>query len=169
MEYLENGSLLNYLTSFSERPTRLSVMPTENDGTMITSKELMRFGLEIAKGMEYLASKNLVHRDLAARNILLGDNLQCKVSDLGLARILKYSNEYEMRSKSRVPVRWMAPESILRNKYSTTSDVWSFGVVLWEIATLGSHPYPGLGCKQIIDDVKKGMRLLQPTHCRDEM
>ncbi|XP_072049022.1 tyrosine-protein kinase receptor Tie-1-like [Amphiura filiformis] len=106
-----------------------------------------------------------VHRDLATRNILLGDGKLCKLSDFGLARDMETRHEYEMKSNARVPVRWMSPESIKDNKYSIKTDVWSFGIVLWELVTMGAHPYAGKDAKAVIDMVCDGDRLEKPEHC----
>ncbi|KAJ8034985.1 Tyrosine kinase receptor Cad96Ca [Holothuria leucospilota] len=171
LEYLSNGNLLNHLRNLlsSRRDTRQDAELDGETNVLMTHSQLMMFAVQVASGMEYLSSKNCIHRDLAARNILLDDKFVCKISDFGLARDVAESNEYEMKSKGRVPVRWMAPESLMQNIYTTKSDVWSYGIVLWEIVTLGSHPYPGMSFKDVVDSVQKGERLPQPEHCEDEI
>lgn len=99
--------------------------------------------------MEYLASKGIIHRDLAARNILIDENRACKVADFGFARDVAASQIYERKSEGRLPIRWMAPESLYDNIFSVKSDIWSFGVLIWEIVTLGSTPYPGLAAAEV--------------------
>ncbi|XP_038066020.1 proto-oncogene tyrosine-protein kinase receptor Ret-like isoform X2 [Patiria miniata] len=135
----------------------------------LTPTEILTFASQVVRGMEYLASKQCIHRDLATRNILLGEGLVCKVSDFGLARDVAEKSQYEMQSQGRVPVRWMAPESLISNMYTSKSDVWSFGVLLWELVTLGSHPYPGMSSQKVIDEIKQGYRLPKPEHCSDDI
>ncbi|CAH3196431.1 unnamed protein product [Porites evermanni] len=117
-------------------------------GENFSTKQLFSFAWQIAKGMNHLAENNLVHRDLAARNVLVGHDNQIKVSDFGLMRQI-YEDVSSSAKSRKLPVKWMAPESLYQGVYTTKSDVWSFGVVLWELATLGGVPYPtltNLGC-----------------------
>lgn len=119
--------------------------------------------------MAYLASKGIIHRDLAARNILIDSNRLCKIADFGFARDIAANKIYERKSDGRLPIRWMAPESLYDNMYSVKSDIWSFGVLTWEIVTLGSTPYPGMGAAEVMRKIKEGYRLERPEHCKREL
>ena len=101
--------------------------------------------------MEYLASHHFVHRHLAARNVLVGEGLTVKVSDFGLSRDIYSSDYYRVQSKSLLPVRWMPPESVMYGKFTTDSDVWSFGVVLWEVFSFGLQPYFGYSNQEVVE------------------
>ncbi|CAL1546599.1 unnamed protein product [Lymnaea stagnalis] len=143
-------------------------MPVEEDGVeeggeTVTSR-LLSFGLQISRGLEHLANNKIVHRDVAARNILLSDRKVVKISDFGLARRVGEGDVYERTRKGPLPARWMAPESLLYNEFSQSSDVWSFGVLLWEIVTLGSTPYPGLSNATLVNKIKAGGSLTCPPH-----
>ncbi|XP_038065545.1 fibroblast growth factor receptor 2-like [Patiria miniata] len=173
MEYLPNGNLQTYLRhlrtgSKGQYSDDLKELREEKKNVLLPW-EILSFAIQIADGMEFLASKSCIHRDLATRNILLGDDLVAKVSDFGLARDIQDSSQYEMKSHGRVPVRWMAPESLLNNIYTSKSDVWGFAVLLWEMVTLGSHPYPGMSSKQVIDEIGAGYRLPKPESCSEEI
>ncbi|XP_072049437.1 tyrosine kinase receptor Cad96Ca-like isoform X3 [Amphiura filiformis] len=175
MEFASEGNLQSHLEKIRKHgnPTCSNLQSANNHNNsthqFLTPNEIMTFAAQIARGMVYLADQQCVHRDLATRNILLGEGLVCKVSDFGLARDMAEENEYEMKSRGRVPLRWLALESLLLNVYSSKSDVWSYGVLLWELVTIGSQPYPGMTNGQVISELKKGYRLPKPEHCSEEI
>lgn len=127
--------------------------------------ELQNFAFQIANGMAHLEQIPITHRDLAARNILINQHKNLKISDFGLSRTGPYINQ---KSK-RLPLRWMAIEAIVDHKYDSKSDVWSFGVVLWEIGTLGAFPYERHPDSYIQQFLQNGGRLERPEICTDEM
>jgi len=129
----------------------------------------MKFAWQIADGMSYLSSRSIIHRDLAARNVLVGERETCKVTDLGMARDVHQENIYERKTKGRLPIKWTAYESLMYGKYTTKSDVWSYGVVLYEIFTLGGLPYPRMEGRKIAKLLREGYRMPKPEHVDDKL
>lgn len=133
MELMANGDLKGYLRSHRPEAEAHQQPPS--------LKRILQMSIEIADGMAYLAAKKFVHRDLAARNCMVADDLTVKIGDFGMTRDIYETDYYRKGTKGLLPVRWMAPESLKDGIFSTSSDVFSFGVVLWEMATLASQPY----------------------------
>ncbi|KAJ8274578.1 hypothetical protein COCON_G00092030 [Conger conger] len=152
-EFMENGALDSFLR--------------QNDGqfTVIQLVGMMR---GIAAGMKYLSEMNYVHRDLAARNILVNSNLVCKVSDFGLSRYLQDDTSdptYTSSLGGKIPVRWTAPEAIAYRKFTSASDVWSYGIVMWEVMSFGERPYWDMSNQDVINAIEQDYRLPAPMDC----
>jgi len=167
MEYAENGKLQTYLRNCRSYPKAYGCL-RDQAVSAITSKDLIKFSYHIAKGMEYVASKGIIHRDLASRNILVSKDKICKVADFGFARRIGDDCAYERSTANPVPIKWMAPEALVENKFTSKSDVFSLGILMWEIVTLGATPYEYLNSSEVYRKVTSGGRLEKPAHCRDE-
>ncbi|XP_035297058.1 tyrosine-protein kinase Fer isoform X2 [Cricetulus griseus] len=131
-------------------------------------KQLVKFSLDIASGMLYLESKNCIHRDLAARNCLVGENNVLKISDFGMSR-QEDGGIYSSSGLKQIPIKWTAPEALNYGRYSSESDVWSFGILLWETFSLGVCPYPGMTNQQAREQVERGYRMSAPQNCPEEI
>ena len=132
--------------------------------------DLIRMSMEIAEGMVFLSMSGIVHRDLAARNVLVGSNVEMKVADFGMARdVGGVEEEYNKESEEAVPVRWTAPEALQLGTYTTSSDVWSYGVVLWEAFSMGMQPYGGLSNYEVKVLVERQERMEAPQDCPEDI
>ncbi|XP_043941178.1 tyrosine-protein kinase ABL2 isoform X3 [Protopterus annectens] len=149
-EYMPYGNLLDYLRDCNREE--------------VNAVALLYMATQISSAMEYLEKKNFIHRDLAARNCLVSENHVVKVADFGLSRLMT-GDTYTAHAGAKFPIKWTAPESLAYNTFSIKSDVWAFGVLLWEIATYGMSPYPGIDLSQVYDLLEKGYRMEQPEGC----
>ncbi|KAG8180786.1 hypothetical protein JTE90_012965 [Oedothorax gibbosus] len=161
MELMPNGDLKTYLRS--HRPDEYPDMQPP------TLKQILQMAAEIADGMAYLAAKKFVHRDLAARNCMVAEDLTVKIGDFGMTRDIYETDYYRKGGKGLLPVRWMSPESLKDGIFDSQTDVWSYGVVLWEMATLASQPYQGLSNEDVLKFVIAGNTMNEPEDCPEKL
>ncbi|XP_042257093.1 tyrosine-protein kinase receptor TYRO3 isoform X1 [Thunnus maccoyii] len=159
LPYMKHGDLRRFLIA-----TRYGDIPM-----FVPHQSLLRFMIDIAAGMDYLSSQGFLHRDLAARNCMLGDDLRVCVADFGLSKKIYSNNYYRQKVAIRVPIKWMSIESLSESIYTTKSDVWSFGVTMWEIVTRGRTPYPGVHNHELLDLLVSGHRLKPPEDCDQKL
>ena len=152
-ELMKHGSLLEYL---------------QREGRSLKLPQLVDMSAQVAAGMAYLEVQNYIHRDLAARNILVSEHLICKVADFGLARVID-EDIYEAHTGAKFPIKWTAPEAAMYNRFTIKSDVWSFGVVLYEVVTYGRFPYPGMTNAEVLEKIQTGYRMGCPPNCPKQL
>ncbi|XP_051269245.1 fibroblast growth factor receptor 1b isoform X1 [Dicentrarchus labrax] len=169
VEYASQGNLREYLRT--RRPVGLEYWSGSRQVSLgsLEIRELVSAAYQVARGMAYLASKKCIHRDLAARNVLVTEDNVMKIADFGLARDIHHIDYYKKTTNGRLPVKWMAPEALFDRVYTHQSDVWSFGVLLWEIFTLGGSPYPGVPVEELFKLLKEGHRMEKPSACTQEL
>ncbi|XP_015209023.2 tyrosine-protein kinase Lyn isoform X2 [Lepisosteus oculatus] len=153
-EFMANGSLLDFLKSEA--------------GNKVQLPKLIDFSAQIAEGMAYIEKKNYIHRDLRAANVLVSESLLCKIADFGLARVIE-DDQYTAREGAKFPIKWTAPEAINYGSFTIKSDMWSFGILLYEIITYGKIPYPGMSNSDVMTSIQRGYRMPQPEDCPKEL
>ena len=153
MELMKHGSLLEYL---------------RGDDRSLKLPQLIDMGAQVAAGMAYLEGQNYIHRDLAARSVLVGEHLICKVADFGFARGID-EDIYEAHTGAKFPIKWTAPEAVIYSRFTIKSDVWSFGILLYELITYGRFPYPGMNNAQVLDALQNGYRMPCPMGCPEQL
>lgn len=151
-EFMEKGSLSEYLRTRGRQ--------------RVSAKDLIKFAKDTCAGMAYLEAHNVVHRDLAARNILISSDYTAKVCDFGLASKEKFSDAYlSSGAGCRIPIKWTAPEALRHGEFTSKSDMWSFGILLYEIYTFGRLPYPKIPLAEVVKYVESGHRMECPEGC----
>uniref|UniRef100_A0A8C9YM30 receptor protein-tyrosine kinase n=1 Tax=Sander lucioperca TaxID=283035 RepID=A0A8C9YM30_SANLU len=170
-QFIRSDSGISSTPSSSYLEMRPSQTVCEETGDWpLDIDDLLRFSFQVAQGLDFLAAKNCIHRDVAARNVLLTNHRVAKICDFGLARDIMNDSNYVVKGNARLPVKWMAPESIFDCVYTVQSDVWSYGILLWEIFSLGKSPYPSVAVdSRFYKMVKRGYQMCQPNFAPAEI
>uniref|UniRef100_A0A8C5DDC0 receptor protein-tyrosine kinase n=1 Tax=Gouania willdenowi TaxID=441366 RepID=A0A8C5DDC0_GOUWI len=177
-EYMAHGDLNEFLRRRSPTQSVCTIsrasmsspsFSSELEAGYLSCDEQLSISKQIAAGMAYLSERKFVHRDLATRNCLVGEEMVVKIADFGLSRNIYSADYYKANENDAIPIRWMPPESIFYNRYTTESDVWAYGVVLWEIFSHGMQPYYGMGHEEVIYYVRDGHILSSPENCPLEL
>ncbi|KAB1259432.1 Fibroblast growth factor receptor 4 [Camelus dromedarius] len=169
VECAAKGNLREFLRARRPQGPDLSPDGPRSSEGPLSFPALVSCAYQVARGMQYLESRKCIHRDLAARNVLVTEDNVMKIADFGLARGIHHIDYYKKTSNGRLPVKWMAPEALFDRVYTHQSDVWSFGILLWEIFTLGGSPYPGIPVEELFSLLREGHRMDRPPHCPPEL
>eukprot|EP00038_Savillea_parva_P008563 m.177738 g.177738 ORF g.177738 m.177738 type:complete len:603 (-) comp14407_c0_seq1:150-1958(-) len=151
------------VTEFVPHGDMLSYLRRREAKAEMTQRAMLYVCTQVADGMAYLEKHNCIHRDLAARNCLVADDLVIKIADFGMGRVI--DDLYTARTGSKMPVKWSAPESLCYNAFSNKSDVWSYGILMWEVVTVGENPYPDIDSKDVLMRLEEGYRMPEPHDC----
>ncbi|XP_028416730.1 angiopoietin-1 receptor-like [Dendronephthya gigantea] len=167
MEFCPRGNLKDLLqgSRTNEEPHQQYI----NIYSSLTERQLINFAVDIARGMKFLFEKKVVHRDIASRNILLNEQLVPKIADFGLARRIDVTAQYVINKNKMLPVKWMSIEALEESRFTAASDIWSYGILLWEICTLAEEPYPDVSPYDILEYLHDGERMAKPEHCSNEI
>ncbi|XP_044006322.1 tyrosine-protein kinase receptor torso-like [Aphidius gifuensis] len=171
----KNSDIISSMSLGSEQTVAISNQLYDLQQGMLNTKEeisasdLLSFAHQVAIGMEFLSMNRIVHRDLAARNVLVCSDKTVKISDFGLSRDVYQENIYRKQGNGKLPIKWMAIEALTHQIYTTKSDVWSYGILLWEIVTLGCSPYPDISTSIVLELLKEGYRMPRPQNCGIEL
>ena len=178
-EYMDEGDLTQFLRSRASSSHRRLLYPfsyrsrTESsysdDPSSLSKTQLLHICKQVAAGMAYLASLNHVHRDLACRNCLVNKSMTVKIGDFGMSRKLYSKDYYRINGQVVLPVRWMSPEALIYGKFSVEGDVWSFGVVMWEVFSYAIQPYYGISNEEVTEAIRRGRTLKIPEDCPSEV